>query len=147
MLKELKFSSNFARYINEASLKKRLVLCFCICFIIDMTNCSWLTHQAFAYRNNDQIQDLYSKCNFPFSAFRLLKRQSWKNRLFGLVFMFLQCSLQLRCGIIINPKNLIILASTNCSPLFCLFRRILNTKYFVLAVFVLVLCLSHQFSE
>ena len=119
---ELDSSCNFCTLYHRGFLKHILSALFCI---IGMTVCDWFRRQAFAYRNRGRIKDLYSRSKLSCSTLRLLKRCSWKIRLFALLVMSLQCSFQFSCGVMVIPKNFDVFASQ------FVFRWCLNWHLFV----------------
>ena len=136
---ELDSSCNFCALYHRSFHKQNLSALFCAVCMIGITACDWLSQQTFAYRNKGRIQDLYSKSKL---SLRLLRRHSWKTRLFALVVMSLQCSFQFRGGVMVIPTNLMVFASSIRFPLMfrlrlvCLFEGFLNSMYFVLAGFI-----------
>ena len=148
---EIDSSCNFCTLYHRIFLKQILSALFCVFCMIEITACNWLSQQAFAYRNEGRIQDLCSRSKLSCSTLRLLRRHSWKIRLIALVVMSLQCSFQFSCGVMVVPRNLIVFAFSIWFPLMfrlrlvCLFEGFLNSMYFVLAGFILIFSLSHQF--
>ena len=105
--------------------------------MLEINVCDWLSQQAFAYRNKGRIQDLYSRSKLSCLPLRLIRRHSWKIRLFALVAMSLQCSFTFTCGIMVILRNLMVFAYSICLSLMfrmrlvCLFGGFLNSMYFV----------------
>ena len=130
---ELDSSYNFSTLYHRCLLRQILSALFCAFCIIEITTCNLLSQQAFAYWNKSRIQDLYSRSELSCSTLKLLRRQSCKICLFALVAMFLQCSFQFRCGVMVIPRNLMVLASSICPPLMFRLRLFVSSKDFWIA--------------
>ena len=109
MIGESGFSCNLCEFCNRGFLKQILSALICDFCMLEMTVCDWLNQQAFDYRYNGRIQDLYRKIKLLSSTFKLLKRQNWKILLITLFISSLQCSFILSCGVFIIPLNLMVL--------------------------------------
>ena len=102
---------------HRGFLNKNLWALFWAFCLIEITVCDWFGQQAFADRNKDQMQDLYSRSKLSWSTLKLLWRDSWKVCLFALIVTSLKHSFLFRSGVMVIPKNFMVFASSICFPL------------------------------